>query len=283
MTVEIIPLTPNIGAEIRGVDLSREADAATLKAITNAWLHHGIVVIRGQELSEHDQVRFTRNFGDLHRRPRPAEMRNESHRAEADPYDGYTMLVSNIREDGKPIGSLPDGEMQFHSDMAYVELPARATVLYGIEVPKVGGDTLFASTAAAYDALDDDTKALLAGKRALNGFLHGSTLRDHNTTHKSYLHPAVRLIPETGRKALFMNRLMTFEIEGMDKAEGDALLARLFAHIERPEFMYAHKWQPGDLLVWDNRTTLHGRTDFSPDERRLLRRFATEGERPIAA
>lgn len=282
-TIAITRLAPLVGAEVSGIDLSRPWDDAAGAAIVRAWLEHGVIVFRGQSLTEHEQVRVARLFGELIERPRPKEMRNESHRTEQDAYDGYTMLVSNIRENGKPIGSLPDGEMHFHSDMCYVETPSRATLLYGIEVPQAGGDTMFASTIAAYEALDDATKNLLAGRNALQGFLHGTTLRAANTPHKSYSHPAVRVIPETRRKALFVNRLMTFAVEGLPQDESDALLARLFDHIERPEFRYVHKWRPGDLVVWDNRTTVHARTDFAPTERRLLRRFATRGERPVAA
>ena len=283
MTVTVTPLTPAVGAEIGNIDLRGTPDEATVAAIVRAWLDHGVIVVRGQDLSEHDQVRVARWFGELIARPRPKDIRAESQRETADPYDGYTMLVSNIRENGKPIGSLPDGEMHFHSDMCYVEMPSRATLLYGIEVPRAGGDTMFASTAAAYDALDADTRKLLAGRNALQGFLHGTTLRADNAPHKSYSHPIVRVIPETGRKALFMSRLMTFSVEGLAPGESDALLQRLFDHIERPEFRYVHKWRPGDLVVWDNRSTVHARTDFDPAERRLLRRFATQGERPVAA
>lgn len=283
MAVTVTPLTRHVGAEVSGVDLSREIDGETRDALIRAWIEHGVAVVRDQDLSEHDQVRVTRLFGELMERPRPKEMRNESQRGEKDAYDGYTMLVSNIRENGKPIGSLPDGEMHFHTDMAYVEEPARATLLYGVEVPREGGDTLFASTTAAYDALDEATKARIEGRRAVHGFLHGTTLRERNTPHKSYAHPIVRVIPETGRKSLFVSRLMTFAIEGLPADESDALLRQLFDHIEQPEFVYAHKWRPGDLVIWDNRTTVHARTDFDPGERRLLRRFASRGERPVAA
>lgn len=283
MPLTVTPLTPHIGAEISGIDLRDELAPEAARAVVQAWLDFGVIVIRGQDIDEHQQVRFARHFGELIARPRPKEMRAESQRDAADSYDGYTMLVSNIRENGKPIGSLPDGEMQFHSDMSYVETPSRATILYGIEVPREGGDTLFASTTAAYDALDDDTKALLAGRAALQGFLHGTTLRHNNAPHKSYRHPAVRVVPETGRKSLFVSRLMTFAIDGLEPAASDALIERLFDHLERPEFRYVHKWRVGDVLVWDNRSTVHARTDFDPAERRLLRRFATEGERPVPA
>ncbi len=279
----VTPLTPLIGAEISGVDLREEINPETAAALVQAWLDFGIIVLRGQDIDEHQQVRFARIFGDLITRPRPREMRAESQRESQDAYDGYTMLVSNIRENGKPIGSLPDGEMQFHSDMSYVATPSRATILYGIEVPGRGGDTIFASTTAAYGALDDETKALLKGRNALQGFLHGTTLRSNNTPHKSYAHPAVRVIPETGRKSLFISRLMTFAIEGLEAARSDALLERLFDYMEEDRFRYAHKWRVGDVLVWDNRSTVHARTDFDPGERRLLRRFATQGEQPVPA
>jgi taurine dioxygenase len=283
MPLAATPLTRHIGAEISGVDLSRPLAAADADALVRAWLDCGIVVVRNQDLDEHRQVAVARLFGELIERPRPKELRNESKRDAADSYDGYTMLVSNIRENGKPIGSLPDGEMHFHSDMSYVETPSRATLLYAIEVPKTGGDTMFASTTAAYDALDEDTRRLLAGRNALQGFLHGTTLRRDNARHKSYSHPAVRIVPETGRKSLFLSRLMTFAIEGLPEKDSDALLERLFDLIESPEFVYTHKWRPGDLLIWDNRSTVHARTDFDPAERRLLRRFATRGENPVPA
>lgn len=283
MSLTVTPLKPHIGAEISGIDLSQPISAEDGKAIVQAWLDHGIIVFRGQKIDEHQQVAVARLFGDLIERPRPKELRNESQRETADSYDGYTMLVSNIRENGKPIGSLPDGEMHFHSDMSYIDTPSRATILYGIEVPKQGGDTVFASTVAAFDALDEDTKKLLSGRNALQGFLQGTTLRKDNTPVRSYSHPAVRVIPETGRKSLFVSQLMTFAIEGLPREQSDALLEKLFSVIERPEFVYAHKWRPGDLLIWDNRTTVHARTDFDPGERRLLRRFATRGEKPVAA
>jgi taurine dioxygenase len=283
MPLTVTPLTPTIGAEISGIDLKDDLSPKSAAAVVKAWLDHGVIVIRDQDIDEHAQVRFARHFGELIERPRPRDMRPESQREKTDAYDGYTMLVSNIRENGKPIGSLPDGEMHFHSDMSYMETPARATLLYAIEVPKTGGDTLFASTTAAYDALDAETKAQLAGRNVLQGFLHGTTLRANNTPHKSFSHPAVRVIPETKRKALFLSRLITLAIEGLEPAQSDALLTRLLDHIEKPEFIYTHKWRPGDLLVWDNRATNHARTDFSPDERRLLRRFATQGEIPIPA
>jgi taurine dioxygenase len=283
MALTVTKLTPNVGAEISGVDLSQEQSPETIKQIVDAWLEHGVVVVRGQDLDDHDQVRVAQYFGDLKKRPFSKKARAESQAEEADPYDGYTMLVSNIRKDGKPIGSLPDGAMQYHADMVYTEIPARATILYGVEVTKEGGDTLFASLTAAYDTLDEETKTLILGKKALQGFLQGTTQRENNTPDVSFVHPLVQVVPETGRKALVASRLLTFHVEDMDKDQSDALLEKLFDHIEQPNNIYAHQWQPGDLLVWDNRSTVHGRSDFDPSERRLLRRYVTLGASPIAA
>ena len=280
-TLEIVPLSDALGAEIRGLDLSRDIDDATFAQIEQAWHDHLILLFRDQHLSEDDQVRFARHFGALQSRPRPASMRAES----GEVRHPEIMLVSNIRKDGKLIGSLPDGEMQFHSDMCYIEKPAKGTFLYAIEIPSEGGDTLFLNTYKAYESLPADIKAKIDGSKALNVFLYGSTSREGNkpdfSVHPNYVHPVVRTQPDTKRKALFINRLMTWSIEGMDEAESTALLNRLFDHMEQPQFIYGHKWRIGDLLLWDNRCTLHARTDFSDQERRLLRRVVIQGDRPF--
>lgn len=281
MAITVEKLTPHIGALISGIDAAKELDNVTGQAIVDAWLAHGVILLRDQNLTDDDQAQFSSLFGTLTERSRPAEARNEINRSEADPYAGYTMLVTNIRENGKPIGSLPDGDMMFHADLVYRKIPSRATILYGIETPKQGGDTLFASLTAAYDALDVETKALVDSKRAMQGYHYGIMHRENNVPLQSYMHPLVQVIPETGRKALFASRLMTMFVDGMGKDESDALLDRLFDHIEQPEFVYIHEWRPGDLLVWDNRASVHARTDFDPNERRLLRRLATTGAPPV--
>src|SRR5581483_6528961 len=146
-----------------------------------------------------------------------------------------------------------------------------------------GGDTLFLNMYRAYESLPPDLKARIEGRRALNVYFYGSTSRAGTRAdlshHPSHVQPVVRTHPATGRKALYVNRLMSFSIEEMDAAESDALLASLFDHMEQPQFIYAHKWRVGDLLLWDNRCTLHARTDFSDAERRLLRRCVVQGER----
>ncbi len=277
--VEVRPLSPALGAEIHGVDLTRPIDDATFAVIADAWREYLVILFRDQVLSEDDQVRFAQRFGALQGRPRPASMRAET--AVKHP---EIMLVSNIRENGKPIGSLPDGEMQFHSDMCYIEKPAKGTFLYAIEIPSIGGDTHFLNMYDAYDSLPADVKAKINDRKAVNVFQYGSTSREGNNPnfdeHPHYTHPMVRTHPDSGRKALFVNRLMTWSVEGMDEAESAALLDRLFDHIEQPKFIYEHKWRVGDLLLWDNRCTLHARTDFSDKERRLLRRCVIQGDKP---
>jgi taurine dioxygenase len=282
MPLEIKKLSPALGAEIAGVDLRQELPAETVAAIIDAWHEHLVLLFRNQELTEDDQIRFARHFGALQKRTRPPEAINEFGHTK---YPELTMLVSNIRDNGKLIGSLPDGEMHFHSDQCYLEKPAAGTFLYAIEVPSAGGDTLFLNMYKAYETLPAALKARVDGRKALNAYLYDSTTRAVNgakidfTAHPHYVQPIVRTHPATKRKALYVNRLMTFTVDGMEDDDGAALLNALFDHMERDEFIYAHHWRVGDLVLWDNRCTLHARTDFSDRERRLLRRYVVTGDR----
>jgi taurine dioxygenase len=269
------PLSAALGAEIVGVPLNQNVDERTFAQIRDAWHEHLVILLRDQELSEDDQVRFAEKFGP------PAVIHTKqfvrNHPA--------VMLISNIREDGRPIGALPDGEMHFHTDQCHQERPAMASMLYAIEVPRAGGNTLFANGYKAYETLPEAIKVRIAGRKALNAYDYDTAAMKRGTRLAegvpSYLHPVVRTHPATGRKALYVNRLMTVRIEGLPEDESDELLDTLFAHQERREFVYEHVWRPGDLLMWDNRCTLHARTDFSPDERRLMRRVTILGEKPV--
>jgi taurine dioxygenase len=273
--VTVRPLSAAIGAEIIGVDLSAPLDDATFAQILNAWHKHLVILLRNQKLTEEDQVRFAERFGP------PAKI----HTPQFVQKHPAVMLISNIREDGKPIGALPDGEMHFHTDQCHQERPAMASMLYAIEIPSKGGNTLFANAYMAYETLPDALKHRIDGRKALNAYDYdtGATIRGGTvpTDAPSYAHPVVRTHPATGRKALYVNRLMTRRIEGLPPQESEKLLNRLFDHQEQPEFIYEHVWRPGDILMWDNRCTLHARTDFSADERRLLRRVTILGEKPV--
>jgi taurine dioxygenase len=259
-------LSPALGAEVVGLDLRQELGAGTVADILDAWHQHLVLVFRDQQLSEDEQIRFARHFGVLEKRRRPSDARNEAAKIK---HPELTMLVSNIRENGNLIGSLPDGEMHFHSDFCYLEKPAKGTFLYAIEVPSRGGDTLFLNMYKAYETLPPALKARVEGRKAVNAYLYESPTREINgakldlSIAPHFAQPIVRTHPDTGHKALYVNRLMTWTVEDMDQAEGNALLDQLFKHIEQDQFIYAHHWRVGDLVLWDNRCTLHARTDFS--------------------
>ena len=277
-SLDIRPLGPALGAEVTGLDLSRPLDDAVFEAVYAAWLEHLVLVFPGQRLTERQQVRFAERFGE------PVGSRSMTRFDEREERDNRVMLISNIRENGVPIGLLPDGELMFHTDSVHLERPLKGAMLFAEEIPSSGGNTMFASMYRAYDALPEKTKAQLEGLRAVNVFDYETqvkTGRLDRSKVKHHIHPAVRTHPETGRKALYVNRLMTEEIEGLSEAESDALLRELFDHAERPEFVYEHRWRLGDLVMWDNRCTMHARTDFPPGERRMMRRVGLEGDIPV--
>ena len=269
------PLSPALGAEILNVDLSQPMSDALFESICGCWHDNIVVLFRDQHLSEADQVRFAERFGQL----------ALSHTRRYTTANPAVMLISNIRENGKQIGALPDGEMQFHSDQCYQEKPAMASMLYAIEIPSAGGNTLFANAYKAYETLPDEIKRRLDGRKALHAYDYDSASMKRGTQIKDgvphFSHPVFRTHPATGRKALYVNRLMTIAIEGLPEAESDELLEFLFAHQENPAFIYEHLWRVNDLLMWDNRCALHARSDFSNEERRLMRRVTVLGERPL--
>ncbi len=269
------PLSPSLGAELIDIDLSAPMSDTLFESVLDAWHSHLVILLRDQHLSEDDQVRFAERFG-------PTSMSTRGHFQSKNP---AIMLISNIREDGKQIGALPDGEMHFHTDQCHQERPAMATMLYSIEVPSVGGNTLFANAYGAYETLPAAIKQRIEGRKALNAYDYDIAATTRGTKVRegvpSYWHPIVRTHPATGRKALFINRLMTVAIEGLSDDEGEELLNTLFDHQEQRTFIYEHVWRPNDVLLWDNRCTLHARTDFSDKERRLMRRVAIKGERPV--
>ncbi len=277
MSLDITPLSEALGAEIRGLDLRQPLDAATIAEINDAWHQHIVLVFRGQDLDEDAQLHFAGQFGALGERARPPERR-----AEGADTNAAIMLVSNIRENGVPIGSLRDGEMWFHHDMSYTEAPYKGTMLYAIEITSVGGNTLFANMYKAYDRLDQATKDRIRGMRALH--VYDFALRERVdisgdiTAFKHHVQPIAVSHPVTGRKALYVNPLITARIEHVPADEGDRLLDELFAFTGDSELIHEHVWRPGDLVMWDNWCSCHARTDFARAERRLLRRCTITGQ-----
>jgi taurine dioxygenase len=274
--LDVVPLTEHIGAEIRGIDLRTKPDEETVRAIYQAWLDHLVIVFPDQKLEQEDLIRVTGYFGELGELHRPPKFRPP----------GFSrilpgiMMISNIRENGEPIGALPDGEMMFHHDMIHAEVPSKATLLYAVEIPSKGGNTLFASGYAAYDTLDPDIRDRLEGKQALHHYNYGSVKKGDNKGTEAYgecVHPVFRTHEDTQRKAVYVNRLMTVKIVDMPEDESDRLLNAVFDHSEKREFVYEHEWRLGDLLLWDNRCSTHARTDFPSTERRLMLRTTVKG------
>jgi taurine dioxygenase len=278
--LDVAPLSRHIGAEVRGIELRDSLDPETVNGIRKTWVDHSVILFRDQKLSQEDLLRVTGYFGEIGKLARPAEFFPK----------GYSrllpniMMISNIRENGQTIGALPDGEMMFHHDMLHAEVPHDATLLYSMEVPTYGGDTLFASGFAAYDTLDPAVRGKLEGRKAFHHYNYGSTQKGDNRGVAAYgesTHPVFRTHRDNGRKAIYVNRLMTVGIVDMPPEESDALLQAVFDHAEKPEFVYTHKWRVGDLLVWDNRCSMHARSDFPSDQRRLMFRTTVKGqERP---
>jgi taurine dioxygenase len=274
--LQLRPLSKYIGCEVEGIDLREAIAPTTACAIYRAWLDHAVVLFRDQDLSQEDLIRITGIFGEFAPLGRPAHTLPKGF-AKILP---NIMLISNIRENGETIGALPDGEMLFHHDTIHRDEPHKATLLYSVEIPSYGGDTLFASGTAAYDTLDPATKRKLEGLKAVNYYVYNSVKRNDKqavNAASQAVHPVVRTHEETGRKALYVNRLMSVRIEGMPEAESDAMLDFLFDHSEKSEFVYSHTWRKGDLIIWDNRCSSHARTDFPSDQRRLLLRTTVKG------
>jgi len=266
------PLSDALGAEILGVDLRDDLSDATFARILSAWYDNLVILLRGQNLDEEQQWRFGLRFGPL----------SGGHIRKLESTQEGVVYVSNVRKDGKLIGILPDGEMQFHSDQCYRERPSQGTMLHALRVPREGGNTLFANCYRAYETLPDEVKRRIGGLKALNVYDYNlnptARGRDIPADAPTWVHPVVRTHPVTRRKALFVNRLMTARIEGLPQDESDMLLDMLFNHIEQRQFIYEHVWRPGDVLMWDNRCTQHARTTFNPAEARMLRRITLKGE-----
>jgi len=281
--ISLKPLTQFVGAEVSGIDLSAPLTQDVVEFLNTAFNNHVALVFRGQDLTEAHQLAFAENFGPLGLRRRAPKQIKGGMAATA----ASTMLVTNIPEEaGKDAGSYGDGEMWFHGDSCYYEVPNRATFLYSVELPSTGGNTKVNSMYAAYDNLPAKLKEKLEGRRVLQVHDHKRRERLNLDTIdldelRHFWQPIFVTHPKTGRRSLYVNRLMSAAIEGLERAESDDILDRLFEIVEDPAIVYEHVWQPGDLLMWDNICSVHARTDFPREERRLLRRCTVGGEGPL--
>lgn len=279
-------LTASIGAQVNDVDLSRPVDDATFRQIEDTFNQRSVLVFRGQTMNEAQHVAFSRRFGDL-----------EIHVLKQYLLPGHPeiLLISNMVEDGRNIG-ISDAGQYWHTDLSYVEKPSRCSILYGKKVPapegeRTFGDTCFVSTAAAYDALEPDFQEYLGTLQARHSYMRrydtvrndGKSRREPLTEEqrkqvKEVVHPVIRTHPVTGRKCIYVNEGFTTEIIGLPENESEALLNTLCQHCRSERFMYRHKWQPGDVLMWDNCSTQHlAIPDYGPDQHRLMHRTTVAG------
>lgn len=276
--VDIAPLSEAFGIEVRGVDLREDLEPEIVVSIRRAWAENSILLLRDQALSEADQFRFARHFGEIAQRSRPpVERRNYV----PDPENPMHLVTDRVDADGRRLGSLGHGEMWFHTDKCYEAEPHRASLLYAIEIPSSGGETRFASLYRAYDNIPSALRDELEGRRVLQvyDFTTNAVAKIENRLDElmHYWQPIFVTNPDTGRRAVYVNRLMSVQIEGMNAEESAETLSALFDIIETPNNIYEHRWRPGDIIVWDNLSSLHARNDWPQDQRRTLRRCTVAG------
>jgi len=281
MSIEVIPTRAALGAEIRGVNLAHPLDDATFAAIEHAYNIHGVIYFRNQGLTPPQQVAFTRRFGEI-------EFNIFGERWSV-PGNPEIVVVSNITERGRAVGVRRAGE-NWHSDMCYTARPPRGTMLYAIEVPELHGltlgDTEFASAQTAWEALPDPLRHRIEGRRAVFDFTGRKRAfpptQQEIDRNPPVTHPIARTHPYTGKKCLYIMRDDCTGIEGLEPDEAEALIAALADHIVKPEFVYRHRWRPGDLLMWDNCMVQHRAIqDYDLPQRRLMHRTTMGGTAPV--
>src|SRR5437016_1025176 len=285
MSVTITPLTPAVGAEVGNVDLT-SLSAEEFARIEAAWHRHSVLLFRGQKLSDDDLLSFSRRFGELDPPP------NQERGRQSPPGYPDIYVVSNVLDQkGEPIGALGAGEAVWHTDMSYLDVPPDASMLYALEIPPSGGNTYFCGMQAVWQALPASLKVKLGTRRIKHDgtFNSGGYVRQGVTPtddpHKApgAWHPAVCIHPVTGVPALYLGRRRNSYVEGLSHADSDALLDAVWEAATRPEFAYEHKWRVGDLLLWDNRSTMHRRDPFDANTRRLMHRTQIKGTKPPRA
>lgn len=279
---EVRPLSGNVGAEIVGLDLSRSLNDSDFARVHKAHLDHHLVVFRDQRITPQQQIDFSRRFGVL-----------QIHVLKQFLLANHPeiLIVSNIVEDGQPIG-LGDAGKFWHSDLSYKELPSLGSMLYTQELPSEGGDTLFADMHKAWETLPEHLRKAVEGRKAVHSYT--ARYRDgHNAENwrptltpeqlaqvVEVAHPVVRTHPENGRKALFVSENFTTHIVGVPEDESRQILAEVYAHSTRPENVYRHQWQDNDMVFWDNRSLIHLATGCPAHLRRRLHRTTIQGTAP---
>jgi taurine dioxygenase len=276
--IQVIPTGAALGAEVSGVDLKNLGELQ-FSALERAWHDHQVVLVRGQTLTDGDLVAFSRRFGNLDLAP----VQETGRRFVEGLPEIY--IVSNVIVNGEPIGSLGAGEAVWHTDMSYLEVPPMASMLYALEVPAAGGNTSFCSMYAIYEALPTELKRRIAhlkikhdGTYNSGGYLRqGVTATDDPRTSPGAVHPLVCTHPDTGRRMLYLGRRRNAYLMGLELAESEILLDHLWGFVGSPEFAWEHVWRVGDLVLWDNRCTMHRRDPFDASARRIMHRTQIKG------
>ena len=271
------------GAEILHVDLRTITDAK-FSAIEQAWIEHQVLLFRDQSMSDLDLIAFSGRLGDLDQAP---IQENGQRFANGLP---EIYVVSNVIENGAAIGSLGAGEAVWHTDMSYLPAPPKASMLFALEIPASGGDTSFCDMYAAFETLPDDLRQRALGLRVKHdgtynsgGYVRqGVTPTNDPRQAPGMLHPLVCTHPESGRRMLYLGRRRMSWIEGLDLTESEKLLDEIWAHATQPAFSFTHRWRVGDLVLWDNRCTMHRRDPFDPAARRVMHRTQVKGSAPPA-
>ena len=279
--VRVRPTGAALAADIEGVDLAGALAPETVATIKQAWGDNLVLRFRGQNLSDDDLLRFSRQLGELDWAPVAAT--NDAPEGRE-----YVMVVSNVVENGQPIGQLGNYEAMWHTDMSYIDTPPMASALYSLEAPPSGGDTGFCNMYRALETLPTELRQAVDGKNCI----HDASRNSAGELRRGYVdapdasqtvgavHPIVRTHPATGRKALFLGRRRNAYIAGLPLAESEALLDALWEHSTKPEFAWYQQWRPGDLILWDNRCVMHRRDAFDPAARRVMHRTQIKGDRP---
>ncbi|MEX2451916.1 MAG: TauD/TfdA family dioxygenase [Rhodospirillales bacterium] len=287
MSYRITPLNAVLGAEVEGLDLRDPLAPDTASALRRAWLEHKVLLFRGQTLTDEEQIAFSKHFGELEA-PVMTLLKYKEGSGQKSEIPPEITVVSNVKENGKPIGQLGNGEAFWHSDSNFIEDPPSGGILHAKEIPPVGGNTAFLDTAALLEALPEslrDRIAPLSCKHDPSLSSTGSLRKDFEpltdvSENRGPAHPLIVTHPETRRKSLFLGRRLNAYIVGLDVAESDSLLDELWGYTEGDRFVYEHTWRVGDLLVWDNRAVLHRRDAFDDSHRRVMHKTVLKGSRP---
>ena len=281
--LEVTPTGAALGATVNGVDL-RHLSEATFARIMQAWHEHSVLLFRGQTLTDQDLIAFSRRLGDLDWAP----VQETGRRFVEGLPEIY--IVSNVKVNGEPIGSLGDGEAVWHTDMSYLDLPPKASMLYALEIPPTGGNTSFCTMYGIYEALPQQLRDRIAGLKIKHdgtynsgGYVRqGVTPTDDPRQSPGAVHPLVCTHPANGRRMLYLGRRRNAYLVGLELAGSEALLNELWSVVDRPEFSWEHVWRVGDLVLWDNRCTMHRRDAFDPNSRRIMHRTQVKGDaRPV--